>query len=117
MIVLAGEQELHKMNEAEVQRKISVLKCPKFWRAAGDAANSWTNSFRGRVEWGFLYNIECKLYKNKNACNDLCKHITPCKLYVIKSEEGEEVVKMKRLNVNAKLPVKGTSRAVGYDQL
>ena len=30
MTVLAGEQELHKMNEAEVKRKISILKCPKF---------------------------------------------------------------------------------------
>ena len=113
--MLAGEKELHKMNEAEVKRQISILKCPKFWRAIGDAANSWTNSFRGRVEWGFLYNTECKLCKNKTECNDFCKHRTPCKLYVIKNEEGEEVVKMKRLNMNAKLPVKGTAGAAGYD--
>ena len=113
--VLAGEQALQIMNETEVKRKISILKCPKFWRAAEGAANSWTNSFRGRVEWGFLYNTECTLCKNKNECNDFCKHKTPCKLYVIKNDEGDEVVKIKRLNVNAKLPVRGTEGAAGYD--
>ena len=53
--------------------------------------------------------------KNKNGCNDFCKHKTPCKLYVIKNDEGDEVVKIKRLNVNAKLPVTGTEGAAGYD--
>ena len=53
--------------------------------------------------------------KNKNECNDLCKHRTPCRLYVIKNEEGEEVVKMKRLNMNTKLLVKAIAGAVGYD--
>ena len=113
--VLAGEEELQKMNETEVKSKISILKCPKIWRAAEDAANSWTNSFRGRVEWGFLYNTECTFCKDKNGCNDFCKHKTPCKLYVIKNDEGDEVVKIKRLNVNAKLPVRGIEGAAGYD--
>ena len=115
MTVLAGEEQLRQMNESEDKNKIAILKCPKFWRAAGDAANSWTNSFRGHVEWGFLYNTECTLCKNKNGCNDFCKHKTPCKLYVIKNDEGDEVVKIKRLNVNAKLPVRGTEGAAGYD--
>ena len=37
----------------------------------------------------------------------------PCKLYVIKNEEG--VIRVKRTNVNAKLPVRGSSGAAGYD--
>ena len=63
---------------------------------------------------GFLYTTECTLRKNKNGCNDFCKHKTPCKLYVIKSDEGDQVVKIKRLNVNAKLPMRGTEGAAGY---
>ena len=103
------------MNESEVKNQISILKCPKFWRVAGDATNSWTNSFKGRVKWGYWFNNECAIHKSKNECKGFFKHRTPCKLYVIKNEEGEEVVKMKRLNVNAKLPVKGTSGVAGYD--
>ena len=68
MTVLAGEEKLKKMNKAEVKNQISVLKCPKFWRVAGDATNSWTNSFKGRVKWGYLYNKECEMYKSKNEC-------------------------------------------------
>ena len=39
----------------------------------------------------------------------------PCKLYSILNQEGEEVVTVKRVNVNAKLPVESTEGAAGYD--
>ena len=109
--VLAGEPELQKMHETEVKRKISILRCPKFWRAPGDAANLWTNSFRGRGEWGFLYNTECTLCKIKTDVTIFVniKHL------VIKNDEGDEVVKIKRMNVNSKLPVRGTEGAAGHD--
>ena len=33
----------------------------------------------------------------------------------MRNDEGEEIVKIKRTNVNAKLPVRSTEGAVGYD--
>ena len=45
----------------------------------------------------------------------VCKHKTPCKLYSFVNEKGDEIVKVKRVNVNAKLPVRGTEGAAGYD--
>ena len=39
----------------------------------------------------------------------------PCKLYSIVNQEGEEVVTVKRFNVNAKLPVQSTEGAARYD--
>ena len=102
------------MNESEVQNTISILKSPKFWQIKAtndDKVNSWTNSFKGRIQWGYMYNSECKFCKNK----DECKHRTACKLYTIVNDEGNDVVTIKRVNVNAKLPVQGTSGAAGYD--
>ena len=49
----------------------------------------------------------------KNECNRTCKHKMPCKLYVIKTDEG--VVRIKRICKNAKLPFRGTEGAAGYD--
>ena len=69
--VLAGEEQLRKMNETEVQDKIAILKCPKFWRVADQTEqgqNSWTNSFKGRAYWGYLYNDDCELCKIKEEC-------------------------------------------------
>ena len=54
---------------------------------------------------------ECKFCKTKNDC----KHRTACKLYTLVNEEGKDVVTIKRVNVNAKLPVRGTSGAAGDD--
>ena len=65
------------------------------------------------VQWGHLYNNDCEIYKRKNQCKENCKHRNDCKLYVINAEEG--VVKIKRTNVSAKLPVRGTAGAAGYD--
>ena len=100
-----------------MQEKISILKCPKFWREQTDKLNLRTNSFGGRVnyeiEWGYLYDNDCKICKLKNECNRTCKHETPCKSYVIKTDEG--VVRMKRICKNAKLPIRGTKGAAGYD--
>ena len=116
--VLAGEEQLQTMNDAEVQKKISILKCPRFWRCTEkneNDQNSWTNFFRGRVQWGYLYHNDCELCKIQNECKGICKHKSPCKLYSFVNEKGEEIVKVKRVNVNAKLPVRGTKGATGYD--
>ena len=108
MTMLARQQEFQQMNEAEVQKKISILKSPKFWKLSEKNENSWTNSFKGDVQWGFLYHNECEICKFKNACKEECKHRKYCKLFVIRNDEGEEIVKIKRTNVNAKLPIRGT---------
>ena len=68
--VLEGEEQLKAMNESEDKNKIAVSKCPKFWKVAEDATNSWTNSFEGRVSWGYLYNDKCELCNLKNECKD-----------------------------------------------
>ena len=106
------------MNETKVQDKIAILKCPKFWRVTDQTEqgqNSWTNTFKGRAYWGYLYNDDCELCKIKRNVKNNCKHRSKCKLYSFVNEEGDEIVKIKRVNVNAKLPVRGTKGAVGYD--
>ena len=105
------------MNEAKMQEKISILKCPKFWREQTDKLNLRTTYFGGRVnyevEWGYLYDNDYRICNLKNECNRTCKHKTPCKLYVIKTDEG--VVRITRTCKNAKLPIRGTKGVAGYD--
>ena len=107
VIVLSSDEELQKMNDVEEQTKIVVLKCPKMWRESTDAANLRTNFSKGRVnyevEWGYLYANDYQICKTKNECKGICKHKNPCKIFVMSGEEG--AIKMKRMNVNAKLPI------------
>ena len=77
--------------------------------------NSWTNSFKGHVDWGYLYNDACELCKIKNECKDNCKHRSKGKLYSFVNEKGDGILKVQRVNVNAKLPLRGTEGAAGYD--
>ena len=116
--VLSNEAELSRMNNAETKKKIAILKCPRYWRQeTNDAVNSRTNLSKGHVkyeeEWGYLYYADCQFCKNKNECNENCKHRSLCKLYVMKIDGG--AVKIKRMSVNAKLLVRGTAGAAGYD--
>ena len=116
--VLAGADQLQAMDDAETKAKITILKSPKFWKLDqmnANGSNSWTNFFKGRVQWGYLYNKNCELCKLQNSCKGECKHMNPCKLYTIVNDRGEDVVTVKRVNVNARLPVRGTSGAAGYD--
>ena len=82
-----------------------------------DESNLRTNFVKGdvkyEVQWGNLHNDDCEICKRKNRCKKNCKHRNACKLYVMNAEEG--VVKIKRMNVNAILPVRGTAGAAGYD--
>ena len=86
-----------------------------------DKMNSRANSFEGteknnvqyEEKWGYLYEDDCLYCKNKNECKKPCKQRSQCKLLVIKIDEG--VVWVKRTNVNARLPVRGTSGSVGYN--
>ena len=100
-----------------MEKQIGILKCPKFWRNVVDESNLRTNFIKGdvkyEVQWGHLYNTDCQICKRKNQCKENCKHRNVCKLYVMNAEDG--VVKIKRMNVNAKLPVRGIARAAGYN--
>ena len=60
-----------------------------------------------------MYKIDCDICKRKNECEGICKHLNPCKLFVMNGREG--VIKMKRMNKNAMLPSRGTSGAASYD--
>ena len=115
--VLSSELELKRMKERTMQEKISVLKCPKFWREINNDQNLRTNFLKGdvkyEIKWGHLYKTDCDICKRKNECKGICKHRTFCKLYVMNGREGE--IKMKRVNKNAMLPSRGTSGAAGYD--
>ena len=54
--VLAGQDQLQAIEDHAVQRQISVLKSPKFWRTTQMNDNeliSWTKSFKGRVNGDF----------------------------------------------------------------
>ena len=100
-----------------MEKQIGILKCPKFWRNAVHESILRTNFVKGdikyEVQWGHLYNNDCEICKRKNQCKENCKHRNDCKLYVMDAEEG--VVKIKRMNVNAKLLVRGPTGATGYD--
>ena len=115
--VLAGTEESKCMRDKKMQNQISILKCPKFWRQTNAAMNLRSNSFEGLVkydvEWGYLYNKDRELCKKRHECKQNCKHRNCCKLYVMQIEEG--VIKIKRTNVNAKLPVRGMAGSAGYD--
>ena len=82
--------------------------------------NSRANSFKRREknvqyeeQWGYLYDDDCQCTVKIKTNVKKCKHRSLCKLFVIKIDEG--VVRVKRNNVNARLPVRGTSGAAGYD--
>ena len=73
--VLSSEEELQKMNDAEEQKKIVVLKCPRMWRESTDAANMRTTFSKRRVnyevKWGYLYANDCQICKTKNECKGI----------------------------------------------
>ena len=105
------------MQDQRMQRQISIFKTPKFWIDVAGSSILRTKFNKGHekndFEWGYLYNSDCNICKRKNVNQNECKHRNPCKLYVIKYEE--DVLRVKRMNVNAKLPVRSSSRAAGYD--
>ena len=115
--MLFGEEDLKRMKESKMKEKIAIFKCPHFCREDTNAVNLRTNSLKGDVkydiEWGHLYYRDCQLCKTKNECKGICKHKNSCKLYVMNGEEG--IVKIKRMNVNAKLLVRRMVGAAGYD--
>ena len=41
--VLSSEEELKRMKERKMQEKISILKCPRFWRERESGQNLRTN--------------------------------------------------------------------------
>ena len=113
--VLSAEQELKCMKDSMIQIQISILKCPRFWKTQTKATNLRPKSFDGGVnyksEWGYLYDNDCEICKRKNGNVKTYKHKNFCKLYVMKIDEG--IVKVKRTNVNAKLPIRGTQDQQG----
>ena len=113
--VISSEDKLRQLQEDSVQKSITVLKQPQFWSSIKSTQNLRANSFKGRVQWGFLYGNTCKICNFENDCKMECKHHKNCKIYVIEGEKDEEVLRVKRMNVNARLPVRGTPGAAGYD--
>ena len=59
--MLSSEQELKRMKERTMQEKISVLKCPKFWRESKDNQNLRTNLLKGDVKYEVSGGICTKL--------------------------------------------------------
>ena len=100
-----------------MQRQIAILKNPKFWTNTAEDTILRTKFSDGRakydVEWGHLYNKDCTICKRENLDVNDCKHQNLCRIYVIKDEEG--IVRVKQTSVNAKLPIRSSSRLVGYD--
>ena len=45
--VLSSEEELKRMKEKTMQEKISILKCPRFWREPKTDQNLRTNLLKG----------------------------------------------------------------------
>ena len=115
--VLSSAEDLKCLQDQRMQRQISVLKTPKFWTDATGSSILRTKFFDGRakyaIEWGHLYDMDCTICKRKNLNVKDCKHKNLCKIYVIKDDEG--IVRVRRTNVNAKLPVRSSSGSAGYD--
>ena len=67
--VLSGEEDLKGLREEVVEKKISILKCPKFWRENAESVNLRINSLKRHVkyytEWGYLYSNDCESVKVK----------------------------------------------------
>ena len=105
------------MRDSRMRSQIAVLKCLEFWRENRGVQNLRTNSFKGRekfeIQQGYLYFTDCELCKLKNRCAGECKHRDAWKLFVMKVDEG--VVKVRKMNANAKLPIRGTSGSAGHN--
>ena len=57
-----------------------------------------------------MYDSGCNFDEH---CNIECKNTGHCKLFVIITDDG--VVKVKKLNENARIPVRGIPEVAGYD--
>ena len=105
--VLSPAEELKCLRDQRMQREISILKNPRFWIGTDGSSILRTKLFKGdakyEVEWGHLYNTDCSICKRKQLDVKNCKHKNLCKIYVIKDDEG--IARVRRTNVNAKLPV------------
>ena len=112
--VLSTEEELSKLKNEEKATSISVIKTPKFWQLCDKSRATYSKGGEKQKQWtsmrAEMYENNCK---SNQICNTDCKKNDYCKLFVIRTDEG--VVKVKRLNNNARIPVKGTPEAAGYD--
>ena len=108
--VLSSEEELHQLKDERIKSNISVLKAPKFWKWQNAEVNSRAN-FKKEGEWAFVHKDNCK---SSDDCMMKCnKKEGVCKFFVMKTDQG--IVRVKRLCNNAKLPVRGSTGAAGYD--
>ena len=111
--VLSTEEELSKLKDEQNQARICVLMAPKFWQWCDKSRATYSK--RGEKQKDGM-NMRAKMYesdcKSNNHCNTDCKKTGDCKLFVIRTDEG--VVQVKKLNNNARTPVRGTSQAARY---
>ena len=107
--VLSTEEELSKLKEEQNQASICVLKTPKFWQWCDKSRATYSKGGEKQKDWTnmrvIMYNLTVNLM---NHCNIDCKKTGDCKLFVIRTDEG--VVQVKRLNNNARIPVRGNIR-------
>ena len=110
VIVLSSEEELQQLKDERIKFSISVLKAPQFWKWRNAKINSRAN-LKKEGEWTFVHNDDCKL---SDDCTMKCnKKEGVCKIFVMKTDQG--IVKVKKLCNNAKLPVRASTGAAGYD--
>ena len=111
--VLSTEEELCQLKDERVKSGISVLKTPKFWKWQKNEKNDKNSraNFNKEGEWAYVHDDNCNSMKD---CTMKCnKKDGLCKFFVMKTDMG--IVKVKRLCNNARLPVRGSTRAAGYD--
>ena len=111
--VLSSEEELCQLKDERVKSGISVLKTPKFWKWQKNEKNDKNSraNFNKEGEWAYVHDNNCNLLKD---CTMKCnKKDGLCKFFVMKTDMG--IVKVKRLCNNARLPVRGSTGAAGYD--
>ena len=90
-----------------------MLKTPKFWKWQKNEKNDRNSraNFNKEGEWAYVHNDNCNSMKD---CTMKCnKKDGLCKFFVMKTDMG--IVKVKRLCNNARLPVRGSTGAAGYD--
>ena len=121
--VLQDAAALATLRDTEVQRQISVLKTPQFWSYVGSSAR-WRNSFEGEKDMDTGKNKE-KEHIGQNERIGHCIFVNEfehtCTKFCNMNAEGSlgrkrvEQLLVKRLNKNAKMPVRGTVGSAGYD--
>ena len=112
--VLSIEEKLSKFKEEKNKASICALKTPTLWLWCNKSRANYSNGKAKQKKWtntrALMYDSEC--ISNKN-CNIDCKITGKCKLFLSKRTKG--LFKVKRLNENAMITIRGTPESGCYD--